>query len=523
MIVLSSEDEAREAMENGEITFQQYLLLCEIILHGIDSSSLYLLDEIPNLVYLKKSDSSFTDPLEQEQQAGFRTRTPVARPGSGRVRGRLGYRFYQRLEEDEQSWYRNFADLVVADRYRVRFRINREKSGRERVVSRSVSYVSRSGPLRRLILGSFTTRLGLGTLFGYAGKRLDFSRAIDNESLLYPDYGGYNGMLIKMRSGQLAVEGLLSVTRDAHYRLVSAGAAVRRTVGRFRPGLIVGLNRLTNRFTDDVLEIPMLGLYGEHRYSAGYLAVEAGRQGGSQVSAGGAVLEGRHRFKTVEVRYSGWSYAVSFVDLTAGSKAGYLTYSDTLEPVGLEYSSRRPGQSGLFIKTIVELSSTFDFSNAVLYATRAGNNTRRQFSSSLIHRLSDRSMLHLTYQGRFRRRPEDAGDQDTDHQVRLEGRFSAAGLKVRCYIGYDARTNDRGHACLFATVRYQTENNSRWQIWSNLGDIGSAGLKYWYLFVRAEWPLVNRLQAAVKMANTYRRHGSGPNSTQLSLELNVSL
>jgi len=36
MIVLSSEDEAREAMENGEITFQQYLLLCEIILHGID-------------------------------------------------------------------------------------------------------------------------------------------------------------------------------------------------------------------------------------------------------------------------------------------------------------------------------------------------------------------------------------------------------------------------------------------------------------------------------------------------------
>jgi len=130
-----------------------------------------------------------------------------------------------------------------------------------------------------------------------------------------------------MRSGQLAVEGLLSVTRDAHYRLVSAGAAVRRTVGRFRPGLIVGLNRLTNRFTDDVLEIPMLGLYGEHRYSAGYLAVEAGRQGGSQVSAGGAVLEGRHRFKTVEVRYSGWSYAVSFVDLTAGSKAGYQAWS----------------------------------------------------------------------------------------------------------------------------------------------------------------------------------------------------
>lgn len=209
-IVLPSEDEAREAMENGEITFQQYLLLCEIILHGIDSSSLYLLDEIPNLVYLRKSDSSLTDPLEQEQQAGFRTRTSVARSGSGRVRGRLGYRFYQRLEEDEQSWYRSFADLVVADRYRVRFRINREKSGRERVVSRSVSYVSRSGPLRRLTLGSFTTRLGLGTLFGHAGKRLDFSRAIDNESLLYPDYGGYNGLLIKTVSGQLAVEGLLS-------------------------------------------------------------------------------------------------------------------------------------------------------------------------------------------------------------------------------------------------------------------------------------------------------------------------
>jgi len=49
--VSPSEDEWLQALTLGEISYVQYLCLIEIARHGIDSSSLYLLDEIPNLSY----------------------------------------------------------------------------------------------------------------------------------------------------------------------------------------------------------------------------------------------------------------------------------------------------------------------------------------------------------------------------------------------------------------------------------------------------------------------------------------
>jgi len=74
------------------------------------------------------------------------------------------------------------------------------------------------------MVGSFTARLGLGTLFGYRGKLMSCSDKINIESLAYPDYGGYNGMYLIGRVEEVEVQFLGSLVRDeSHRREFSAG------------------------------------------------------------------------------------------------------------------------------------------------------------------------------------------------------------------------------------------------------------------------------------------------------------
>ncbi len=521
-IVMPSEDEAVEALENGDITYYQYLQLREIIVHGIDSTSLYLLDEIPNLVFFRESNRPLSDPAEAEQLPGVVKELPTATK-TGLVTGRLGYRFYQRLEESEQTWYRSSGNVLIADRYRVRFQLDREQSGRERVVSRSLSYSARNSTVRRLVLGSFTTRLGLGTLFGYAGKKLDYANSLSGESLIYPDYGGYNGVLVEAQPGPLNMTGLVSVQRDTQFRLVSAGLMTQIDSWRGRPGVIIGQNHVTNRETGERLSLVTFGLHGEHRYGSGVVEIETSRQTGDRISAGSVVVEGRHRFESAELRYSAWSYSDDLIELTIGSKSGYLSRTDTLAQVGLRSSSKRAGQSGLLIKSVVQLSDKLKFSNAILYAARSSRHQRQQFSSSLGHRLTKDCSFLLTYLGKFRRNPEDTDAGTADHRIRLANRLLADRWSIRYYIGYDAQANERGHACLFGSLRYRTEVNARVEVWSNWGDVGTTGVNYWYLFVRAEWPMIKQVRLAVKLSNSYRRGSLYKNRAQLLLELNANL
>ena len=71
-------------------------------------------------------------------------------------------------------------------------------------------------------------------------------------------------------------------------------------------------------------------------------------------------------------------------------------------------------------------------------------------------------------------------------------------------------------------MRYDTPAG-RYQVWSNVGEFGEDGIVYWYLFGRGEWTLGRRLAAAAKLSNSYRRHATKKNATQLSVELKVNL
>ncbi len=522
--VFPSEDELREALESDLISWPQYLTLEEIFSYGIDSGTSYLLDEIPNLSFFRRVEDSLVAPLERDQREPFLTHEHASSSVLAPISGNFSYRYYQRLEEAETSWYRSRGDICIAEKYRVGFRINKETSGRERFVGRELSYCSRTGTLRELTAGSYTARLGLGTIFGYAGKALDYSQSIDRESLLYPDYGGYNGLHLRAQSGCLSTEALASLNRDSTHRLTSLGFFAGLQRGDMRPGVIVGYNRLVNRTSGAAAEMVSLGLFGQYDYDRGYCAAEVSRQTGEQSDAPAAVVEGRHCFGKAELRYSGWVYGDDFIDLTAGSKAGNLTQTSGITPVEFEYSNKRAGQKGVLLKTVVLLRSNFEFSNALIYTGRGSDNANLQFASGLIHRCSRGFQLELEYIFKERRRQSTGvPDVRTRHGLKLQGRFSAAKLTGRSYIAYDAENEEEGHASLFTTAKYGLDTEARLEVWVNLGQVTADGLQYSYAYVRGLQRLAGNLDAAVKLTHRYRRSSDNKTLVTISFELSADL
>lgn len=514
--VAPSEDEWLEAYELGEISYTQYLCLTEIARNGIDSSSLYLLDEIPNLSYFEFPRETLTTPLEQDQQHTV-TSDPDLTERTAPVRGRFNYRYLQDFDDESRTWYRSTSRVELLDNFSAVWRINRESSGRERIVYRSVAWDGGNGLVQSAVIGNFTTRFGLGTLFGYRGKLMSASPHINHESLAYPDYGGYNGLYLKARTQDIESQMLVSIIRDQDHRLVSAGAMVKDQSGRIRPGLIAGVNYLFDRQNRTAVTVPMLALHNEYRYTGGYGSVEiAGQFRGEGTLA--AVVEGRHSLERVKLRYAGWAYGDSFYDLTSGSKTGSLYEEISLEEVNFECSSKRAGQKGALVKTVVPLTSSVRCANALLVAHRSRYHHTTQLSSALVRSLGKRGSVQIDFLWRHRSRLSGhVVSKDHRGRWRLEGRFNSGDFRARSYIGYSTESERRDYLSFFAGMRFNLGTDGLFRVWSNLHKFGAGGIEYWYMFVQSEQTLLENLKARVKLAHTYRGESSRRHATTFSL------
>ena len=128
--VFSSEDELYEAFLLGDLSYHEYLELRELIVHGVGYHNRYLLDEIPNLIYIDTSVAESITPLKIEQKAGF-----VDQPSQATDHGLiLTYRYFRGLEDQARSGYRLGTKFDLNRHWRGSARIHREYSQRERVV-----------------------------------------------------------------------------------------------------------------------------------------------------------------------------------------------------------------------------------------------------------------------------------------------------------------------------------------------------------------------------------------------------
>jgi hypothetical protein len=97
-VVLPSEDEICEALFEGEISYEQYEILMELIESGIRPENRFLLDEIPNLADFASAEAPDTNSLEADQAEPFRQ--APHRAGPRRI---YKHQYYRTVEEPSRE------------------------------------------------------------------------------------------------------------------------------------------------------------------------------------------------------------------------------------------------------------------------------------------------------------------------------------------------------------------------------------------------------------------------------------
>lgn len=520
--VYPSEDELEQAFYNGEIDLVQLLILQEIIRFGIDSTESYLLDEIPNLSFFLEIKQTKETELEKEQESAFLAEEPISK----KVTGKLIYGYSRILEAEGHNRYRTSGKIILGESMQTAFRLHKEYSGNERFVYRNFDYRPKNSFLRRMTVGNFTTRLGLGTIIGYRGKILDYSGEINGESILFPDYGGYNGIDLKMKRKSIESEIIFSHNRDAVHSISTFGSTIGSTNKKLSPGLIAALTRLKERSTGEFIDDIKYGVNFRTRYESGYNRLEVSMQAGEKNSFGAVVSEGRHIFKKADIGYSFWHYGNEYLDITGGSKAASIRETIDLPDINFNYSDKRNGQTGGLVKTIVKPAENIELINSVIYAEKANKTYNFEFLSALVKKFNANWQLRLDHLSRIRNRSLSmTGSDNTFRRSRAELRFINSEVFVRTYIAYQSETDEDDYTSLFFNLRYNSREYGRTSLWLNIGEFDQSDgeINYWYGYIENKQELFQNVHTLAKISHSYRRGSTNEHSSTVSIGLEVTI
>ena len=510
--VYTSEEDLEEAFRNGEIDFVQLITLQELIRFGIDSSSLYLLDEIPNLSHFLKSKTLTQPELKENQKNAFIKRAVQSKQVSATV----SHSFSKRLTDSQQSRYRTSIKLHLNNSITTLLRLHREYSGRERIVYRSVRYKPPSGLLKSLIVGNYSDRLGLGTLFGYRGKLFSYSKDIDSESLLHPDYGGHNGFSMQLESESFGSNVVLSHHRDSLYTLIVLAGSFEYLDNNFRPMLLFNGSELRNRDSDESVMFYKYGVGSRYEYDNGYNQTEIIMQTETSTPFAAAVTEGRHFFGTAEIKYATWIYGDDFIDLSSGSKRGNLSSTAEIEKVGFRYSNRRSGQGGVLLKTVVQPAENIFLVNSIVFAKSKNEEYNFEFLTALTRSLSSSLRLRFDFLSRSKSRIEN---EIITRRTRAELKFQSSQISIRTYLSYNTKTAEDDYMSLFANLRFETNELGRMNVWGNLREYNhnTNQIDYWYVYIENQNDLFENLSVSTKFSHSYRRENKEPHLSTFSV------
>jgi len=516
--VYTSEEDLEEAFRNGEINFSQLIILQELIRFGIDSSSLYLLDEIPNLSHFLKSKQLPQPELKENQKTYFIKRAEQSKQVSAIV----SHFFSKKLTDSQQSRYRTSIKLNFKNSITTLLRLHREYSGSERLVYRSVRYKPASGLLKSLIVGNYSDRLGLGTLFGYRGKLFSYSKEFDSESLLYPDYGGHNGFSMRFKSESFGSNVVFSHQRDSLYALAVLAGSIEYLDNNFRPMLLFNVSELRSRDTGESMIFYKYGVGSRYEYESGYNRSEIIMQTETSTSLAAAVTEGRHFFGTAEIKYAGWIYDDDFIDISSGSKRATLSSTAEIAKVGFNYSNRRSGQQGVLLKTIVQPAEEIFLVNSIVFAKSKNDEYNFEFLTALTRSFSSSLQLRFDFLSRIKSRVEN---EITTRRTRAELKFQSARINIRTYLAYNTKTAADDYMSLFVNFRFETKELGRLKVWGNLREYNhnTNQIDYWYAYIENQNDLFENLSVSTKFSHSYRRENKEPHLSTFSVGLKARI
>jgi len=512
--VYTTEEDLREALERQELSYERYKALLDLLKMGIEPDETYLLNLVPNISEQFRRDSAIETQLAEQQAETF-----VAAPKSA-SRVHVRQEWSREAERTGRGRYRTRIRWRPHDNWKIDLRLQREYTGRERITARTVAYRDNDGPVRRIEIGSFTARFGLGTLVGYRGKLLSAGDSLTWESALFPDCGGFNGTLLVAQAGGFGISSLVSHQRDSEHALQTAALEIDPGSSPL-PVLIASHNRLRQRLTDRSLSATQVALFQQLRYGRSAIKAEVGYQFYPTACLAGQFL-GRHRFQQVDLTYAAWFYGDQFVTLSSGGRAATISRRLNYESVGFGLSERRAGQDGLRVRAVTAFNQTWQTVTALSYGGFDPGQYRLEVLPGVIYHLDTDLSIRLDYLLTYREQLERY-DRFVRQRRRLEGRFQSGLTAVRVYIALTTENDGTRYGSGLVQVRQHLADGSSIEMRTRIAEYRDRSIRYWSGSLSLRQQLGARIELTTSMHYRYNATAANRHYPQVELETNIYL
>lgn len=517
-----TEEELYEGYVNGDIDYQTYLNLLEILNSGVDSTSLYLLEEIPNIDFISSESLEKKSDIEDEQTRIYLSET---QPKEDKIfSGSVKFNIYQKLDTLGQDQERIYIKSRLSENWTINLNAVDEYIGKQKFTSRSLIYRNQYSKIERLVIGNYTAKFGLGLTVGYRGRLVSKDYLSAAESFLFSEYGGFNGLYAEGGSRKNKVKWLFHFDQNDTIQVKATAINVVSKFGdygRYRvEGSLLG-SVINNRISDDEFRQLQMGLLLSHRGAnleaalEGTLPINNLEDRGNDNSA--ALAKVIYNQYDYNIKFSAWYYGKDFVNLFGGGRSGDLYRTISVDTVDLKYRDRRNNQRGFVLRSLLSLSETFesDLSFSIYGSSRFERNIEMQ--SSLGKIIAENSRLRLYYELYRKERP---GDISTNNRYKLEYFYRVPRFSIRSYVGYLYNKKNEKYLSFLFRGRLVNKFLKEIEFWVNFSriNIETNNIDYFYTYIMEKVDLSQNASLAVKYRYRYNRSYNQPHDYTLFLE-----
>lgn len=515
--VYPSEEELFEEYLLGSIEYSTYLNLAEIIEDGVDSSELYLFYEIPNINYVPSRHKDSPARLEDEQTESFIapsfTRNGETRTGYFRIRA------YQRIEENGNNKTFMVLKNNIGNEWTADLRYSENYAGRQSINRRSATYRPLYGQINKLVLGNYTARFGLGLTVGYRGSVLDKSSVEVENSIAFPQYGGFNGIYIEGGRRRDEIKAMVHLDQNASHSIRLAALNFVKKYDRIRLEGIALATIIENRKSDIDYKQYQFGTFAEYAWESFNSALELAYSSNSNKAISAAVFESNYKTGAYFLGFSAWHYNDDFINPAGGARTGSSYITVDIDSVEIDWRDKRVGQDGIFLKSAITLTHDAKFkTNITVYGLNRYDKTEKILTAVEIPFL-DNSIIRFDYRGEHR---VNDGIQSFENEFRAEYSFSLTDFKIRSYLGYE-NIDSQDNLSWFARGVLKTAAYGTIEFWLNLDkiDIDNSEIDYFYGYVMESIELTTFLDMSAKYSYRFNRNSDTKRLSTFMLEVKM--
>ncbi len=344
-----TEEDLLDGLNQGELTFDQYLELLDLMQRKIDLSSVDSQEviQIPDLELSDLKDSTVNQ-LEQEKLSAF---LKPSIKTEKEFQGEVVWQFQQRFSEDKLT--KNYFNLTTTVNKNLSFNLEAQnQTNQTEIRRRSLQYFISSQKLH-VILGNFQRKFGKGVNIGnrtYLNYSSDSTLSAPN-TFLFPLFTRYNGIFLNHQNEKFIPSVFYSENRFGVYQDRIVAGEFLLQIKKFKIGPIFSWQRISDksyRFQNHCGSI--FGEYQDKTFNlSGEVAfLDRGAQGGVG------------EFSLTKEKYSlrgiFWSYSADFIYPPSGGNSNPDYELIDLENLNLSFRSRQAGENGIYLNSVIKIT-----------------------------------------------------------------------------------------------------------------------------------------------------------------------